>query len=260
MLSQLRRIVLGVAIGALLPCATLGGNTQRPPEDALIAVAANFAYVAEFLADSFRTKGGCSVIVSSGSSGTLYAQIRHGAPFHAFLSADTLRVARLEQDGFVVPASRFTYARGTLALWAPSADAGDNPSAVLRHGSFRHLAIAMPSTAPYGAAAQQVLEHMDVLEAVRSKIVRGENVTQAYQFIASGNAELGFVAYSQVIERPASQVWIVDEELYEPVLQQAALLKSGSDNICARTFLDYLHTDQAAMVIRRFGYATGADR
>jgi len=260
MLSHPRRIVLGLATGVLLPCSTLGGSIQRPPEDALIAVAANFAYVAEVLADSFRVNGGCSVIVSSGSSGTLYAQIRHGAPFHAFLSADTLRVAKLEHDGLVALETRFTYARGKLALWVPGARDGDDLVAVLRQGSFRHLAMAMPSTAPYGAAAQQVLERLAVLETLSAKTVRGQNVTQAYQFIASGNAELGFVGYSQVIEQPASQVWIVDESLYEPVLQQAVLLKTGADSICARTFLDYLRSEQAAMIIRQFGYATGRDR
>jgi len=232
------------------------GANQPPAEDALIGVAANFAHVAEVLADSFHRGGSCTLIVSSGSSGTLYAQIRNGAPFDAFLSADTIRAARLEQEGFALPDSRFTYARGRLALWVPSADVGDDLATVLREGSFRHLAMAMPATAPYGAAAQQVLERLDLFEVMSPKIVRGGNVTQAHQVVASGNAELGFVAYSQVIDRPASQVWIVDEDLYEPVLQQAVLLETGASNTCARAFLDYLRTDQAATLIRQFGYAT----
>ena len=263
MLSPPRRIVLSLATGAgaLLPCPSMmEGAVQPPAEDALIGVAANFAHVAEVLAESFHMSGSCTVIVSSASSGTLYAQIRNGAPFDAFLSADTIRAARLEQEGFALPDSRFTYARGKLALWVPSADADDDLATVLREGSFRHLAMAMPSTAPYGAAAQQVLERLGLLEAMSPKIVRGENVTQAYQFVASGNAELGFVAYSQVIDRPASQVWILDDDLYEPVLQQAVLLEAGVSNECARTFLDYLRTDQAGTLIRKFGYANGEGR
>lgn len=261
MMSPPRRIVLSLATGALLPCSAIMEAADQPPtEDALIGVAANFAHVAHVLAEAFRMNGSCSVIVSSGSSGTLYAQIRNGAPFHAFLSADTIRAARLEQEGFALQDSRFTYARGKLALWVPGADAGDDLAAVLREGSFRHLAIAMPSTAPYGAAARQVLQRLDLLEVMSPRIVRGENVTQAYQFVASGNAELGFVAYSQVIDRPASQVWIVDEDLYEPVLQQAVLLGTGASNACAQAFLDYLRTDQAAAVIRQFGYTAERDQ
>jgi len=261
MLSPPRHIVLNLVTGALLSCLSiLQGTSQPPGEDALIGVAANFARVAEVLAESFHRSESCTVIVSSGSSGTLYAQIRHGAPFDAFLSADTIRAARLEQEGFAVVDSRFTYARGKLALWVPSAEPGDDLAAVLREGSFRHLAMAMPSTAPYGAAAQQVLERLGLLETMRPKMVRGENVTQAHQFVASGNAELGFVAYSQVIDRPASQVWIVDEDLYEPVLQQAVLLEHGTSNACARAFLTYLRTDQATTLIRQFGYAAEKTR
>ena len=260
MLSRPCRIVLGLATGALLTYSTRGEGIQRPPAEALVAVAANFAVAGEAIADAFNGEHACHARLSSGSSGTLYAQVRNGAPFDAFLSADTLRPVRLEQDGLAVPDSRFTYAHGKLALWVPKARDGDDLVAVLRQGSFRHLAMAMPATAPYGAAAQQVLERLEVIEAGTGKTVRGENVTQAYQFIASGNAELGFVAYSQVIERPASQVWIVGEDLYDPVQQQAVLLKHGEDNVCARTFLAYLRSDQAATIIRRFGYATGADR
>jgi molybdate transport system substrate-binding protein len=261
MLSPPHRIALSLATGALLPCLSiLEGANQSPAEDALIGVAANFAHVAEVLAESFHGNSSCTVTVSSGSSGTLYAQIRNGAPFDAFLSADTIRAARLEREGFALADSRFTYARGKLALWVPSAHVGDDLVAVLREGSFRHLAMAMPSTAPYGAAAQQVLEHFGLLEVMSPKIVRGENVTQAHQFVASGNAELGFVAYSQVIDRPASQVWVIDEDLYEPVLQQAVLLDAGVNNACAHAFLDYLRTDPATILIRQFGYGTEESR
>ena len=260
MLNPPRRLALSLATAALLPLPSTIEGANQPPEDALIAVAANFAHVAEVLADSFNGNGSCTVVVSSGSSGTLYAQIRHGAPFDAFLSADTIRAARLEHEGFALPNSRFTYARGKLALWVPSADAGDDLAAVLRRGAFRHLAMAMPSTAPYGSAAQQVLERLGLVEVMSPKIVRGGNVTQAHQFVASGNAELGFVAYSQVIDRPVSQVWIVDDDLYEPVLQQAVLLRRGASNACAHAFLDYLRSDQASTLIRQFGYATAEAR
>ncbi len=243
----------------VLVCLSLGGD-RASAQETLVAVAANFVAAGDAIAKSFDDEHACTVRLSAGSSGTLYAQIRNGAPFELFLSADTIRPARLEAEGFAAPGSRFTYARGKLALWVPSADVGDDLAAVLREGSFRHLAMAMPATAPYGAAAQQVLERLGLLEVLSPKIVRGENATQAHQFVASGNAELGFVAYSQVIDRAASQVWIVDEDLYEPVLQQAVLLDAGASNACAHAFLEYLHTDQAATLIRQFGYATEEGR
>jgi molybdate transport system substrate-binding protein len=238
---------------------SLGGHAVSAQET-LVAVAANFVAAAEAIAESFGDEHTCAVRLSAGSSGTLYAQIRSGAPFEVFLAADTVSPARLEAEGFAVPGSRFTYARGNLALWIPSAEAGSDLAALLHEGSFGHLAMAMPATAPYGAAAQQVLEQLGLLEEMSSKIVRGGTVTQAHQFVASGNAELGFVAYSQVIDRPASQVWIVDEDLYEPVLQQAVLLGLGASHACAQAFLDYLRTDQATTLIRQFGYATEEGR
>lgn len=239
-----------VAILALLPFPSSA-------DEARVAVAANFAGPAKQLAARFARDTPHKVAVSIGSTGKFYAQISNGAPFDAFLAADDETPLRLEKEKLAVAGSRFTYAVGKLVLWSPKAGLIDDKGEVLRSGSFKRLAIANPKLAPYGAAAQQAMEKLGVLAALRGKLVLGENIAQTLQFIASGNADLGFVALSQVMEdgKPrAGSHWRVPQELYEPIRQDAALLAHGRGNAAARAFLDYLRGAAAQNVIRASGY------
>ena len=220
-------------------------------ERAHVAVAANFAPVMEILAPRFEAATGHRLLISYGSTGTLYAQIRNGAPFEVMLSADEQRPRRLEQAGLGVPGSRFTYALGRLVLW--SREPGWVQDAAALAGDYRYLAIANPRIAPYGVAARQVLEKLGLWQALGERIVEGESVTQAYQFIASGNAELGFVALSQIQGRRGSY-WPVGEDLYDPIAQQALLLVRGADNLAARALLDYLQGQEGRSLIQAAGY------
>ena len=192
-----------------------------------VAVASNFAPAARALAADFeRQAGGQPVQLVVGSTGRQFAQIVHGAPFDLFLAADRRRPERLEQEGRVVPGSCFTYALGRIVLWSPQPDLVDDEGAVLRAGHIRHLAIANPRLAPYGRAAQQVLRRLGLMEQLQPRLVQGENVAQAYQFVKTGNAALGFVAYAQV-HRTAGQdgsLWAVPQSLCDPIEQQAVQL------------------------------------
>jgi molybdate transport system substrate-binding protein len=238
-----------VAIGtwlALAPAPTAAAQTT-------VAVAANFAQPAEQIAAAFTAATGDQVILSFGATGALYAQITQGAPFTLFLAADDVRPAQAIDDGYGVAGTVFTYAVGKLALYGPSLDIGDG-EAVLRAGSFTHVAIAEPRAAPYGAAALEVLAALGLADALAPKLVTGESVGQTLQFVDSGNAELGFVALSQVIDKPSEQVWIVPGELYRPNRQDAVLLKTGADDTVARTFLDFLGGDEAQAIIESYGY------
>ncbi len=239
--------------------STVCGAAAQPQAgttDVVIAVAANFRPVADVLAAAFQHETPYRVIISSGSSGTLYAQVRNGAPFHAFLSADTLRPAWLERDGLAVRGSRFTYARGQLALWAPHHDlSAIDPHELLANGEFRFLAIAMPATAPYGEAAERFLRSIGQWDRLAKRIVRGESVTQAYQFVASGNADLGLIAYAQVMREDRTHVWLVPADSNALIDQQAVLLEKGRSHAGAIAFLDFLRTETARGVMRRAGYA-----
>ena len=219
-----------------------------------VAVAANFATPMAELATAFEAVSEHTVVVSAGSTGAHYAQIKNGAPFELFFAADAERPALLESEGLAVHGSRFTYAVGRLALWSPRAGFVDAEGRVLEGGGFRHLAIANPELAPYGAAAREVLERRGLWESLRERIVQGQDVGQAYAFVHSGNAELGFVAYSQIV-RPGAPVegsfWLVPEELHKPIEQQAVLLKDGP---AARAFLEFVKGADARALIRSFGY------
>jgi len=223
------------------------------------AVASNFLKPFRHIAAAFESETGHSVRIVSGSTGKLYAQIVHGAPFDVFLSADTERPALLEQNKHAVPGTRFTYARGRLALW--SVDSKRIPSdgeKVLRQGSFKHLALANPKTAPYGRAAREVMQRLKLWSHYAPRIVKGENVSQTLQFVATGNAELGFVAYSQVLslgpELQGSH-WLVPENLHTPIKQDAVLCARGQDNAAARALLQFLQGPAAIKIIQQFGYA-----
>jgi molybdate transport system substrate-binding protein len=222
-----------------------------------VAVAANFTAPLKDIAAEFERDTGHKLVASFGPTGGLYTQIRNGAPFDVLLAADEGTPAKLEREGGIVPGSRFTYAIGKLVLWSARAGVVDAEGAVLERNAFRHLAIANPKTAPYGRAATQVLARLGLAEATRSKLVEGTNVTQAYQFVASGNAELGFVALSQVYRDgsiTAGSAWIVPAGLYEPIRQDAVILARGRDNPAARALADYLKGPKAATVIRAYGY------
>lgn len=219
------------------------------------AVAANFTRPAEELAAAFTAKTGDTVVFSFGATGALYAQIMQGAPFEVFLAADARRPAQAVTDGLGVEGSVFTYAAGRVVLYSPSLDLTDGEG-VLRAGAFQHIAIADPRTAPYGAAALEALGKLGLTEALTPKQVTGENISQTLQFIDSANAELGFVALSQVIEKPGTRVWRVPAELYSPILQDAVLLKAGESEPAARAFLEFLRSDEGKAIIERYGYDT----
>ena len=224
--------------------------------DVQVAVAANFTAPMQAIAAEFEKDTGHRAVVAFGATGKFYAQIKHGAPFEVFLAADHTTPAKLEAEGDAVRGSRFTYAIGKLVLWSPREAYVDAEGAVLR-GSFRHLALANPKTAPYGAAAMSTLASLGLGDGLRGRIVQGENISQAHQFVATGNAELGFVALSQVYKDgriTSGSAWIVPAHRYDPIRQDAAILARGKDNPAARALVDYLRGAKAAAIIESFGY------
>jgi molybdate transport system substrate-binding protein len=223
--------------------------------EAQVAVAANFTAPAKEIAQAFeQASGGDRVRLSFGSSGQFYSQIAHGAPFEVFLSADAERPAKAEAAGLGVKGSRFTYAVGQLVLYSTTPGLVDPEGAVLKSGRFAKIAIADPAAAPYGAAAVETMRKLGVYDRLRPKIVQGANITQAYQFTATGAAELGFVALSQVADRPGGSRWIVPAADHAPIAQQAILLKPGEGDPAARAFLAFLKGPRARAIIRRYGY------
>lgn len=226
--------------------------------EAVVAVAANFAEVAERLAKDFERESGHKLIFVAGSTGKLYAQIANGAPFDAFLSADQATPERLEKEGLAVAGSRFTYATGRLTLWSSEPGRiGSDGAATLREGKLRLLAIANPDLAPYGSAAKQTLGKLGLWERFKDRIVMGETIGQAHALVASGNADLGFVALSYVLS-PRNEIkgsrWDVPSDLYAPLHQDAVLLARAAGNPAARGFLGFLRGEKTRAVIRTYGY------
>lgn len=222
-----------------------------------VAVASNFTAPMQQIAAAFERQTGHEAKLAFGATGKFYAQIRNGAPFAVLLAADAKTPEKLVADGVAVADSRFTYAIGRLVLWSAKPGVIDGGGEVLRHGDFRHLAIANPKTAPYGAAAVEVLERLGVAERVRDRLVTGENIAQTHQFVATGNAELGFVALSQVTQDgklTGGSAWIVPAELHGEIRQGAVLLAAGRDNPAAHALLDFLRGDEAARILRAYGY------
>lgn len=240
-----------LAVGSFVALALAGAPVARAGE-VHVAVATNFAKTARALAGAFAAETGHRAVVSDGSTGKLYAQIVNGAPFEVFLAADAERPRRLEAEGRAVAGTRFPYALGRLVLWSPDAARITGADALERE-DFRRLAIASPELAPYGAAARALLEQLGLWEHLQRRLVRGEDVGQAFQFVATGNAELGLVALSQVSGRGGSQ-WIVPPDRYPPIEQQAVLLAPGRSDPAARAFLDFLRGDAARAQIERAGY------
>jgi molybdate transport system substrate-binding protein len=254
----------GAASAAVAASGTMAVMQTPSPAAAevRVAVAANFTAPCEEIGRAFEKASGHHVAISSGSSGKLAAQIQNGAPFEVLLAADAERPALLEKDGLAVAGSRFTYAFGRLVLWSPDPALVDGAGKVLASSSFRHLAIANPKLAPYGAAAEQVLDGLGLLERLTPRLVQGEDIGQTFQFVGSGAAELGFVALSQLRAAAGGSagakikgsLWIVPEASYRPIGQQAVLLVRGKDSPAARAFLDFLKSAEARGVIERYGY------
>ena len=233
-------------------------SASASAEEVRVAVATNFLATAKEIISHFEQDTAHVAVLSSGSSGKLYVQIKNGAPFDVFFSADVERPALLEEEGFAVRGSRFTYAVGRLTLWSADPDLIDkNGKAVLSDGTFERLALANPKTAPYGTAAQNTLQALGFWGHVKDRIVQGENIGQTFQFVFSTNAELGFVALSQVLNgkiNGAGSRWDVPEGLHDPLRQQAVLLVNGQGNDAARAFLSYVKGPTALTIIQRFGY------
>lgn len=242
---------LGLAIGITL------GSTSFAAEVS-VAVAANFTAPMQKIAQVFEQDTGHKAVLAFGSTGNFYAQIKNGAPFQILLAADDETPARIEKEGLGVANSRFTYATGKLVLWSKQAGLVDDKGDVLRNGKFERLAIANPKLAPYGLAAMETLTKLGLLQSLTPKFVQGENISQTYQFIATENAPLGFVALSQVFADgriKEGSAWIVPASMHTPIQQDAVLLVTGKDNPAAAALLSYLRGEKAKGIIRPYGYA-----
>ena len=244
-----------ISSGAVV-CAT------AKAEEVTLAVAANFTAPMQKIAQAFEQDTGHKALLAFGATGKFYAQIKNGAPFAVLLSADDETPARLEKEGVAIAGTRFTYAIGRLALWSKNPLLVDDKGQVLLSNatdknSFKKIAIADPKLAPYGAAAMEVLDRMGALAKVRSKLVQGDSIGQAFQFVMTENAELGFVALSQIsIDGRITQgsAWVVPQNFYTPLKQDAVLLPLGKNNAAALALMKYMRTDRAQAIIRAYGY------
>ena len=243
--------IIGLAASSILLSVGVSARAAEVP----VAVAANFTEPAKEIAAAFKKATGNDAVLSFGSSGQFYTQITHGAPYQVFLSADIDRARRAEQDGVGVPGTRFVYATGKLVLFSKTPGLVDDRGAVLTQPQrFQKVAIADPAAAPYGAAAIQTMTRLGVYPRLKTRVVQGSSITQAYQFTETGAAELGFVALSQVINEIGGSRWLVPESLHKPIDQGAILLFSGDKNPAARAFLAFLKGPRARAIITRYGY------
>lgn len=250
---SLRSQILASCLGgaAYLVCAAASAASVN------VAVAANFTDAAKDIAAAFKSKTGDDAILTFGSSGQFYSQIKQGAPFQVFLSADEDRPKKLAAEGDAVASSDVTYAVGKLAMWTKAANEALGED-TLKKGDFAKISIADPAAAPYGVAAIETMKSLGVYDALKPKIVQGTSIAQAYQFIATGNAELGFVALSQLVGSTGGSTWLVPQSLYTPMKQDAVLLKSGEENKAATAFLAFLKGPEAIATIKKYGYALSA--
>lgn len=252
-MNPLRDVMRRLLTGLLLCVAGLAAQAAQVQ----VAVAANMASPMEKIAAGFERATGHRVLMAVGSTGRFYAQIRNAAPYQVLLAADDRTPAQLERDGLAVAGTRFTYAIGRLALWSPRPDGVDAEGQVLRRGTIDRLAIADPRLAPYGAAAWQVLERLGVLPALRPRLVQGESIAQAYQFVASGNATLGLVALSQVQRGgrfTSGSGWVVPQGLHDPIRQDAIVLHAGRNDAATQAFMGFLRGEEARSILRDYGY------
>lgn len=241
---------------SVLLCATLAYGKAHAAE-AQVAVAANFAEPIKAIAAVLHKTTGHTLKMSTGASGALYTQIRHGAPFDVFLSADHARPEMLEKDGLTQPGTRFTYATGRLVLWSARPGRLDSDGAVLKAADLGKVAHANPKTAPYGAAAVQVLDKLGLKDALKSKLVQGESIGQTFNFVKTGNADVGFVAMSQVLEGgrlKEGSMWVIPQAQYDPIRQDAVVLKKGAENEAATALFKLLQSPNIKDLIRSYGY------
>lgn len=241
---------------AVLLAGSLAVVSQAQADEVLVAVAANFTAPMQKIAIEFEKDTGHKVVSSFGATGKFYAQIKNGAPFEVLLAADDETPAKLVKENAAVAGSQFTYAIGKLVLWSAKPAIVDEAGAVLKSASFDHLAIANPKLAPYGAAAVETMKAMGVYDSLQPKIVTGESIAQAHQFISSGNALLGFVALSQVLKdgKIEGSAWVVPPKIYAPIRQDAVVLDKGKGKPAVEALLKYLKGDKAKAVIKSFGY------
>jgi molybdate transport system substrate-binding protein len=230
-------------------------SSPAHPADTNVAVAANFTEPAKEIALAFERKTGHRAILSFGATGQFYTQITEAAPFQVFLSADQSTPKKLVDEGFAISNSVFTYAVGKIVLFSTNATLVSNEH-TLRDAKFNKLAIADPTTAPYGAAAVEAMKALGVYVSLVNKIVQGSNIAQTFQFVETGNAELGFVALSQVVGIKGGSRWIVPANLYGAIRQDAVLLRNGADSVPAKAFLEFMKGPEAVTIIEKFGYGT----
>jgi molybdate transport system substrate-binding protein len=244
-----RQTILSLA-ASLLTVGAYAGEVS-------VAVASNFTAPMKVIAQDFERETGHKATLAFGATGQLYAQIKNGAPFAVLLAADDTTPARIEAEGLGTPGTRFTYATGKLVLWSKKAGVVDDKGEILKSGKFDKIAIANPKLAPYGAAAMEVVEKLGLIAAITPKIVEGSNIGQTFQFVSSENANLGFIALSQVFEGgriKEGSAWIVPTNMHKPIKQDAIVLNGGRGNAAAEALMKYLRSDKAKAVIRSFGY------
>lgn len=249
----MKTVVTYMLMAGLSLCLTISASAA----DLHLAVAANFTAPMEQLKPLFEKASGHKLIISYGTVGKFYAQIKNGAPFELLISADDETPIRLEKDGLALPETRFTYAIGKLMLWSTKPGLVDAKGEVLKQAEFKRLAIASPKLAVYGAAGVEVMKKLGVYEQLQSKLVFGENISQTYQFVATANADLGFVALSQIYKNgsyAAGSHWQVPANLYPQIRQDAVLLTRGKDNPAGRALLTFLKTQETKKIIRSYGY------
>ncbi|WP_219988774.1 molybdate ABC transporter substrate-binding protein [Leucothrix pacifica] len=245
----LRSIVLSILLGI--------SSTPAFADDLLVAVASNFIKPMQAISQQFTESTGHKVTLSFGSSGKLMAQIRHGAPFDLFLSADQDKVTRLLEKELAVSGSEFIYAQGRLVLWSGKQELVDTSGDVLKSDKFRYIALADAKLAPYGKAAEQVISALGIEQHLKPRVVKGENISQTYQFVRTGNADLGFVALSQVQHHPESlkgSQWLIPRDYHEPIDQYAVILKRAKHKDAATEFSQFLQRKSTHALIRSFGY------
>lgn len=237
--------------------AALALSAAAQAEVVQIAVAANFTAPARALAEIFARTTGHEAKLSFGATGAFYTQIKNGAPFDILLAADDERPIRLEKEGDTVPGSRFTYAIGQLALWSAKPGFVDGEGEVLKGGNFNKIAIANPKLAPYGAAAVETMDKLGLAAALAPKLVTGESIGQTYNFIATGNAELGFVALAQVLDGgklKSGSMWVVPAKYHAPIIQDAVILKRAAANPAAKAWMALMRSPNTQDFIRSYGY------
>ncbi len=254
-----RPLMLGLGVQTPLCMALLGllafGSAARAA-DIKVAVAANFADPFKEIAAKFEASSGHRLVASLGATGQFYAQIVEGAPFDILLAADRATSAKAVREGYAVAGTAYTYAVGKLVLYSPTAGVVDG-AATLKAVAFTRLAIANPNVAPYGVAAVETMQALDVLDALRPKLVQGNSIAQTFQFIATGNAELGFVALSQIATLAGGSRWIVPETMHAPISQDAVVMTGAKEIAAAQAFLTFLKTPQARSIIEKYGYGGG---